>query len=98
MRTGVVRRPERGRWGKPLAGVRVRAAEPMQALPYATQLRAYLGAEIGKVQPPGHNDSGRGARPAIAGRIRRHLPLLTAPVEISSRRSCATTPASWVQR
>ena len=36
-------------WGKPLEGVRVLAAEQMQALPYATQLLARLGAEVVKV-------------------------------------------------
>jgi len=62
---GEVCEPERGRWGKPLAGVRVLAAEQMQALPYATQLLAHLGAEVVKVEPPGRGESGRGARPSI---------------------------------
>jgi formyl-CoA transferase len=49
----------------PLSGVRVLALEQMQALPYATQLLAHLGAEVVKVEPPGGGDSGRGALPAM---------------------------------
>lgn len=49
----------------PLDGLRVLAAEQMQALPYATQLMAFLGAEVVKIEPPGAGDSGRGARPAL---------------------------------
>jgi crotonobetainyl-CoA:carnitine CoA-transferase CaiB-like acyl-CoA transferase len=42
----------------------VLAAEQMQALPYATQLLARLGADVVKVEPPG-GESGRGSRPAM---------------------------------
>lgn len=49
----------------PLAGVRVLAAEQMQALPFATQLLARLGAEVVKVEHPVHGESGRGAHPAM---------------------------------
>ena len=73
MRTGEVRHPERGRWGKPLAGVRVLAAEQMQALPYATQLLAHLGADVVKVEPPGRGESGRGARPSLRDRDGRSV-------------------------
>jgi formyl-CoA transferase len=38
----------------------------MQALPYATQLLARLGAEVVKVEHPVHGESGRGASPAMA--------------------------------
>ena len=38
--------------GKPLDGVRILALEQMQALPYATQLLARLGADVVKVEPP----------------------------------------------
>lgn len=49
----------------PLAGVRILALEQMQALPYATQLLAHLGADVVKVEPPRGGDSGRGALPAM---------------------------------
>jgi crotonobetainyl-CoA:carnitine CoA-transferase CaiB-like acyl-CoA transferase len=51
--------------GRPLDGVRVLAAEQMQALPFATQLLARLGAEVVKVEHPVHGESGRGASPAM---------------------------------
>jgi len=53
------------RFGKPLDGVRVLAAEQMQALPYATQLLGRLGAEVVKVEHPAGGESGRGASPAM---------------------------------
>jgi len=65
MRVGEVRHDERAAWGKPLDGVRVLALEQMQALPYATQLMAHLGAEVVKVEHPVHGESGRGANPRI---------------------------------
>lgn len=52
-------------WGKPLDGVRILAAEQMQALPYATQLLSRLGAEVVKVEHPVHGESGRGSLPAM---------------------------------
>ncbi len=51
--------------GKPLDGVRILAVEQMQALPFATQLLAHLGADVVKVENPVGGESGRGARPAI---------------------------------
>jgi formyl-CoA transferase len=65
MRLGEIRHPERAAFGKPLDGVRVLALEQMQALPYATQLMAHLGAEVVKVEPPGRGDSGRASQPAV---------------------------------
>jgi formyl-CoA transferase len=65
MRVGEIHHEERARWGKPLDGVRVLAAEQMQALPYATQLLAHLGADVVKVEHPVHGDSGRGANPSL---------------------------------
>jgi formyl-CoA transferase len=50
--------------GRPLAGVRILAAEQMQALPYATQLLARLGADVVKVEPL-TGESGRGSLPAM---------------------------------
>lgn len=52
-------------FGKPLDGVRILAAEQMQALPFATQLLARLGAEVIKVEHPVHGESGRGSSPAM---------------------------------
>jgi crotonobetainyl-CoA:carnitine CoA-transferase CaiB-like acyl-CoA transferase len=49
----------------PLRGVRVLALEQMQALPYATQLMARLGADVVKVEPP-TGDLGRASLPAMA--------------------------------
>jgi formyl-CoA transferase len=66
MRTGEVRHAERARFGKPLGGVRVLAIEQMQALPFATQLLAHLGADVVKIEPPGSGESGRASRPQIA--------------------------------
>ncbi|MGQ0831758.1 MAG: CaiB/BaiF CoA transferase family protein [Microthrixaceae bacterium] len=51
--------------GKPLEGVRVLALEQMQALPYATQLLARLGAEVVKIEHPSGGDLGRGSQPAM---------------------------------
>jgi crotonobetainyl-CoA:carnitine CoA-transferase CaiB-like acyl-CoA transferase len=65
MRLGETANAEAVAWGKPLDGVRILAAEQMQALPYATQLLARLGAEVVKVEHPIHGESGRGALPAM---------------------------------
>ena len=51
--------------GKPLEGIRILAAEQMQALPFATQLLARLGADVVKVEHPVHGESGRGSAPAM---------------------------------
>src|SRR5260370_1761379 len=65
MKLGDVGNPEAQRYGKPLDGVRVLAAEQMQALPFGTQLLARLGAEVVKVEHPRDGESGRGALPAM---------------------------------
>jgi crotonobetainyl-CoA:carnitine CoA-transferase CaiB-like acyl-CoA transferase len=65
MRLGEVANEDALPWGKPLDGVRVLAAEQMQALPYGTQLLARLGAEVVKVEHPRHGESGRGSSPAM---------------------------------
>jgi len=52
--------------GRPLDGVRILALEQMQALPFATQLLARLGADVVKVEPIKGGDSGRGSLPAMA--------------------------------
>jgi len=66
MRVGEVSHPERGQWGKPLAGVRILSVEQMQALPFASQLLVHLGAEVLKVEPPGRGDAGRASNPALS--------------------------------
>ena len=66
MRLGDVANEQAEGQGRPLDGIRVLAAEQMQALPYATQLLGRLGAEVVKVEHPVHGESGRGASPAMA--------------------------------
>src|SRR5882757_1790578 len=65
MRLGDVANEDARRYGKPLDGVRVLAAEQMQALPFATQLLARLGADVVKVEHPEHGESGRASSPAM---------------------------------
>ena len=65
MRLGDVANADAIKYGKPLDGVRVLAAEQMQSLPYATQLLARLGAEVIKVEHPVNGESGRGSSPAM---------------------------------
>jgi crotonobetainyl-CoA:carnitine CoA-transferase CaiB-like acyl-CoA transferase len=65
MKLGEVANAQAMAYGRPLEGVRVLAAEQMQALPYATQLLARLGADVVKVEHPRDGESGRGASPAM---------------------------------
>jgi len=65
MKLDEVRNPDAAKYGKPLDGVRILAAEQMQALPFGTQLLARLGAEVVKVEHPTEGESGRGALPAM---------------------------------
>jgi crotonobetainyl-CoA:carnitine CoA-transferase CaiB-like acyl-CoA transferase len=51
---------------KPLSAVRVLALEQMQALPFATQLLARLGADVVKIESPHGGDQARGSLPAIS--------------------------------
>lgn len=65
MLLGEVANEGAARYGKPLDGVRVLAAEQMQALPYATQLLARLGADVVKVEHPVTGETGRGSYPHV---------------------------------
>ena len=65
MKLGDIGNPAAQANGKPLDGVRILAAEQMQALPYATQLLARLGAEVVKVEHPGRGENGRGSTPVM---------------------------------
>jgi formyl-CoA transferase len=65
VRLGDTANPTAARHGKPLDGVRVLALEQMQALPFATQLLARLGAEVVKIEHPEHGESGRSSAPAM---------------------------------
>lgn len=65
MRLGDIANEEALGFGKPLDGVRILAAEQMQALPFATQLLGRLGAEVVKVEHPVHGESGRAAAPSM---------------------------------
>src|SRR5437016_2871158 len=65
VRLGDIANADAQAFGKPLAGVRVLAAEQMQALPYATQMLARLGADVVKVEHPVHGESGRHSTPAM---------------------------------
>src|ERR1700674_1261935 len=65
MKLDEVANPDAAKYGMPLDGVRILAAEQMQALPYGTQLLARLGADVVKVEHPGEGESGRGSLPAM---------------------------------
>jgi len=65
MRIGDIANEAAVAYGKPLDGVRILALEQMQALPFATQLLARLGADVVKVETPKGGESGRGSLPAM---------------------------------
>jgi crotonobetainyl-CoA:carnitine CoA-transferase CaiB-like acyl-CoA transferase len=50
---------------KPLSGVRILAIEQMQALPFATQLLARLGADVVKIESVNGGDQARASLPAL---------------------------------
>ena len=60
----LVAEPSARRPRGPLVGVRILALEQMQALPFATQLMARLGADVVKVEPPG-GELGRASQPSV---------------------------------
>ena len=65
MRLGDTANAAAQQYGRPLDGVRVLALEQMQALPYATQLLARLGADVVKIESPTGGDLGRSSLPAM---------------------------------
>ena len=65
MNLGEVVNPEAAPWGKPIDGIRILSLEQMQALPYATQMLARLGADVIKIEAPGVGDLGRSSTPAM---------------------------------
>ncbi|MFE5331728.1 CaiB/BaiF CoA transferase family protein [Embleya sp. NPDC056575] len=73
MRLGEVAGADLQRFGKPLDGIRVLAIEQMQALPYATQMLARLGAEVVKIESPGVGESGRAALPTMTDPLGRDV-------------------------
>ena len=72
MRLGETANDAAAPFGRPLDGVRVLSLEQMQALPFATQLLARLGADVVKVEqagrgtPDGRPPPPSPARPASA--------------------------------
>ena len=73
MRVGDVANQDAIPFGKPLDGIRVLAVEQMQAVPYATQMLARLGADVVKVESPVGGDSGRGSMPSMTDPDGRHV-------------------------
>ena len=65
MDLGEISNEDAARYGKPLDGIKILAAEQMQALPFATQLLARLGAEVVKIEHPINGESARGALPSM---------------------------------
>ncbi|MTA79061.1 MAG: CoA transferase, partial [Actinobacteria bacterium] len=65
MELGAITNPDAVQYGKPLDGIRILALEQMQALPYATQLLARMGADVIKVESVKGGDLGRGSQPSI---------------------------------
>jgi len=71
MDLGEISNEEAEKYGKPLDGVRILAVEQMQALPFATQLLARLGAEVVKIEHPTKGESARGAAPSMSDPLGR---------------------------
>ena len=88
MRLGDVANADAAPNGKPLAGVRVLALEQMQALPYATQLLARLGAEVVKVEHPKGGDLGRSSLPAMTDPDGRRVGATFLRNNLSKRSVC----------
>jgi crotonobetainyl-CoA:carnitine CoA-transferase CaiB-like acyl-CoA transferase len=94
MRLGDIANARMVERGKPLDGVRVLSFEQMQALPFATQLLARLGAEVVKVESP-VGDLGRTStprmtdpqdRPVGATFLRNNLNKASLCIDLKNRR------------
>jgi crotonobetainyl-CoA:carnitine CoA-transferase CaiB-like acyl-CoA transferase len=81
--------------GKPLTGIRILAIEQMQALPFATQLLARLGADVVKIESISGGDQARGSLPAIADPQGRSVGATFLRNNLSKRSVCINlkTPA-----
>jgi crotonobetainyl-CoA:carnitine CoA-transferase CaiB-like acyl-CoA transferase len=73
--------------GRPLEGIRVLAVEQMQALPYATQLLARLGADVVKVEPL-TGEIGRASLPAMSDPEGRRVGATFLRNNLSKRSMC----------
>ena len=72
MKLGEVGNADATKYGKPLDGIRILAIEQMQALPFATQLLARLGADVVKIEHPIDGEMARPSAPFMrdpAGRV-----------------------------
>ncbi|CAN5119522.1 CaiB/BaiF CoA-transferase family protein [soil metagenome] len=73
---------------KPLSGVRILAIEQMQALPFATQLLARLGADVVKVESVTGGDQARSSLPAITDSQGRSVGATFLRNNLSKRSVC----------
>ena len=80
---------------KPLTGIRILAIEQMQALPFATQLLARLGADVVKIESISGGDQARGSLPAMADPQGRSVGATFLRNNLSKRSVCINlkTPA-----
>lgn len=88
MRLGDVIDPDHLANGRPLDGVRILALEQMQALPWATQLLARLGADVVKVEAIGTGDQGRGSLPAMTDPEGRRVGATFLRTNLNKRSIC----------
>jgi formyl-CoA transferase len=78
---------------KPLSGIRILSIEQMQALPFATQLLARLGADVVKIESVGGGDQARGSLPAIADPQGRSVGATFLRNNLSKRSVCINLKA-----